>query len=65
MFRPTIVGKLNTEVRRIVKLPQVKQRFDNDALVTMDIDAPALTAVIAKEVATWGPLAKDIGLRVQ
>ncbi len=62
---PTIVGKLNTEVRRIVKLPQVKQRFDNDALVTMDIDAPALTAVIAKEVATWGPLAKDIGLRVQ
>jgi tripartite-type tricarboxylate transporter receptor subunit TctC len=62
---PAIVGRLNAEVRRIVKLPQVKQRFDNDALVTMDIDAPALTAVIAKEVATWGPLAKDIGLRVQ
>jgi hypothetical protein len=31
----------------------------------MDIDAAALTAVIAREVATWGPLAKDIGLRVQ
>jgi tripartite-type tricarboxylate transporter receptor subunit TctC len=60
-----IVDKLNAEVRRIVKLPQVRQRFDNDALVTMDVDAPALTSVIAKEVATWGPLAKEIGLRVQ
>jgi tripartite-type tricarboxylate transporter receptor subunit TctC len=62
---PDIVGKLNTEVRRIVKMPETRRRFDNDALVTMDIDAEALTAVIAKEVATWGPLAKEIGLRVQ
>ncbi|MEA2979934.1 MAG: putative tricarboxylic transport rane protein [Alphaproteobacteria bacterium] len=62
---PDIVGKLNAEVRRVVKLPHVRQRFENDALVTMDVDAAALTAMIAKEVATWGPLAKDIGLRVQ
>ena len=48
-----------------MKLPEVRQRFENDALVTMDVDAAALTALIAKEVATWGPLAKDIGLRVQ
>jgi hypothetical protein len=34
-------------------------------LVTMDLDSTALTAMIAREVATWGPLAKDIGLRVQ
>ena len=39
--------------------------FDNDALVTMDVDAAALTTLIAREVATWGPLAKEIGLRVQ
>ena len=62
---PDIVGKLNAEVRRIVKLPQVRQRFENDALVTMDVDAATLTSLIAKEVATWGPLAKDLGLRVQ
>ena len=41
---PDIVGKLNAEVRRIVKLPQVRQRFENDALVTMDVDAPTLTS---------------------
>ena len=60
-----IVGKLNNEVRRIVRLPETRRRFENDALVTMDVDAAALTSFIAKEVATWGVLAKDIGLRVQ
>ena len=60
-----IAGKLNGEVRRIVKLPETRKRFENDALVTMDVDAATLTAFIAKEVATWGALAKDIGLRVQ
>jgi tripartite-type tricarboxylate transporter receptor subunit TctC len=60
-----IVGKLNNEVRRIVKLPDIRRRFESDASVTMDVDSAALTAVIAREVATWGPLAKDIGLRVQ
>jgi tripartite-type tricarboxylate transporter receptor subunit TctC len=62
---PDIAGKLNAEVRRIVKLPQIRQRFENDALVTMDVDPATLTSLIAKEVATWGPLAKEIGLRVQ
>jgi tripartite-type tricarboxylate transporter receptor subunit TctC len=60
-----IAGKLNAEVRRIVKLPETRRRFESDALVTMDMDVAALTAVIGKEVATWGPLAKEIGLRVQ
>jgi tripartite-type tricarboxylate transporter receptor subunit TctC len=60
-----MVGKLNNEVRRIVQLPDIRRRFESDALVTMDVDSAALTAVIAREVATWGPLAKDIGLRVQ
>jgi len=60
-----IVGRLNSEVRRIVKLPETRRRFESDALVTMDVDAAALTGVIAKEVATWGTVAKAIGLRVQ
>ena len=60
-----IVGKLNAEVRRIVQLPETRRRFERDAVVTMDLDAAALSAVIANEVATWGPLAKEVGLRVQ
>jgi tripartite-type tricarboxylate transporter receptor subunit TctC len=60
-----IVAKLNNEVHRIVKLPDIRRRFESDALVTMDVDSAALTAFIAQEVATWRPLAKEIGLRVQ
>jgi tripartite-type tricarboxylate transporter receptor subunit TctC len=60
-----VVGKLNAEVRRIVRLPATRQRFEDDALVTMDIDSAALTGILMREVATWGALAKDVGLRVQ
>jgi tripartite-type tricarboxylate transporter receptor subunit TctC len=60
-----VVQKLNREVRRIVQLPDVRRRFESDALLTMDLDPVALTGIIAKEVATWGALAKEIGLRVQ
>jgi tripartite-type tricarboxylate transporter receptor subunit TctC len=60
-----ITGRLNSEVRRIVKLPEIRHRFESDSLLTADVDPAALTALIAKQVATWGPLAKEIGLRVQ
>ena len=60
-----IVAKLNNEVRRILKLPDIRQRFENNALVTMNVDSAALTAFIAQEVTTWGLLAKEISLRVQ
>jgi tripartite-type tricarboxylate transporter receptor subunit TctC len=60
-----ITGRLNSEVRRIVKLPEIRRRFESDSLLTADLDAAALTALIGREVATWGPLAKEIGLRVQ
>jgi tripartite-type tricarboxylate transporter receptor subunit TctC len=60
-----IVGKLNSEIRRVVKLPDIRRRFESDALVTMDVDSAALTVFIAQEVSTWGSLAKEIGLRVQ
>ena len=52
---PDIVGKLNAEVRRIVKLPQVRQRFENDALVTMDVDAAALTSAHRQGGGNLGP----------
>jgi tripartite-type tricarboxylate transporter receptor subunit TctC len=62
---PDIVNKLNAEVRRIVNLPKTRERFESDALVTMDLDSAALTGMIGREVATWGAVAKAIGLRVQ
>jgi tripartite-type tricarboxylate transporter receptor subunit TctC len=60
-----IVNKLNGEVRRIVQLPNVKQQFARQALLTMDLDAPAVKAFLAEEFAFWVPLAKEVGLKVQ
>jgi tripartite-type tricarboxylate transporter receptor subunit TctC len=62
---PAIVMRLNAEVRRIVTLPDIARRFEADALLTEDLDPEALNRVIAKRVAMWTALARDIGLKVQ
>lgn len=60
-----VTDKLAAEVRRIVKLPQVKRIFDRDALVSPDYDPAALTRFIAADIAQWTPLIKEIGLKLQ
>jgi tripartite-type tricarboxylate transporter receptor subunit TctC len=60
-----IVQKLNLEMRRILKLPKVKAQFDALGLSTLDLDPAALNKFLANEVAMWGSLANEIGLRVQ
>jgi tripartite-type tricarboxylate transporter receptor subunit TctC len=62
---PDIVEKLNREVRRIVQLRKVKELFAKAALMTKDADVPTVDALIADEVAKWGMLAKQVGLKVQ
>ena len=60
-----IVTRLNREMRRIVASPRVKAQFAKTALSTMDMDVPGLDKFLADEVATWGKLAKDVGLRIE
>ncbi|HVY57315.1 MAG TPA: tripartite tricarboxylate transporter substrate binding protein [Xanthobacteraceae bacterium] len=60
-----IVQKLNREVRRILKSPEVKAQFEKQALLTMDLDVPALNKLLADEVAQWAAIAKQSGVRVQ
>ena len=60
-----VAARLNSEVRRIVKLPQVKAIFERDALITPDLDRPQLAKFVADEIALWTPLIKEIGLKVQ
>jgi tripartite-type tricarboxylate transporter receptor subunit TctC len=62
---PEIVMRLNAEMRRIIKSPSVQKQFAKTALSTMDVDAAGLNGFLADEVAVWGKLAKDAGLRVQ
>lgn len=62
---PEIVEKLNREVRRIVKTPKVRDYFQRQAALAMDVDVAGLNTFLAGEVAYWGALAKSVGLSVQ
>jgi hypothetical protein len=52
-------------VRRIVQLPSIEKQFERRSLLAKEFDVAALNKFLADEVAFWGPLAKDVGLRVQ
>jgi tripartite-type tricarboxylate transporter receptor subunit TctC len=62
---PFVVRQLNQEVRRIVKTPKMQEQFSKLSLLTQDFDAAGVSKFVADEYATWAPLAKEIGLRVQ
>jgi tripartite-type tricarboxylate transporter receptor subunit TctC len=54
---PPIVAKLNSEVRDILKLPDVRQRLQSDGVEPNDLDAAAFTDFVRAEIARWAPLA--------
>jgi tripartite-type tricarboxylate transporter receptor subunit TctC len=60
-----IVGKLNTEIRRINRMPKMRAHFDRFALSTLDLDPAAVAKFVADEYAFWAPLAREVGLAVQ
>jgi tripartite-type tricarboxylate transporter receptor subunit TctC len=62
---PDIINKLSVEIRRIMKSPKVQEHFAKLALLSKDLDVPAVNKFIAEEVAYWAPIAKEVGLKVQ
>jgi tripartite-type tricarboxylate transporter receptor subunit TctC len=58
-----IVNRLNADVRKIVKMPEVRQRFAADSMLTRDMDSAALTGFLASELERWTQLVIDAGLR--
>ncbi len=62
---PDIVGRLNQEVRRIIKLPRIQAYMAQMALTTRDLDPAAVTGFVREEVAYWAPLVRAVGLSIQ
>jgi tripartite-type tricarboxylate transporter receptor subunit TctC len=60
-----IVNELSREVRRIVQLPKVKAQFERQALLVMDVDVAGLNKFLTDELAFWGPLAREVGVKIQ
>lgn len=56
-----IVTRLNTEVRRAMQQPDVKQRLRPEGIEPGDLDPKAFTAFVAQEVKRWAPVVKASG----
>ncbi len=59
-----IVQRLNTEVRRILRLPEVLQRLRPEGIELGNLDPKAFTAFVAAELKRWAPVIRASGAPV-
>lgn len=59
-----IIGKLNTEVSRILKDKRVVELFTNAGLVPVGGTAEDLATLLSSEIRRWAKVVKDSGARV-
>jgi tripartite-type tricarboxylate transporter receptor subunit TctC len=60
---PDIVYRLNAEVRKILQLPDVRERLRPDGIEPNQLDAKAFTDFMAAEVKRWAPVVRASGAR--
>jgi tripartite-type tricarboxylate transporter receptor subunit TctC len=58
------VNRLNSEVRRILQLPDVRERLRGDGILPNQLDPRAFTDFVAGEVKRWAPVIKASGAAV-
>lgn len=57
------VRRLNAETVRIMKLPEIQKRRDQDAFDPKEFTPQQLTAYFEVEIARWRPVAQDAGMK--
>ena len=60
-----ILDRLNGEVMRILKLPDVQHRLQSEAFETPSDTPEGMAAVIRAELAKWASVVKDAGIKPQ
>ena len=58
-----IVNRLNSEVRRVLQLPDVRARLRPEGIEPGNLDPKAFTEFVAAEVKRWAPVVKASGAR--
>ena len=58
-----IVNRLNSEVRRVLQLPDVRARLLPEGIEPGTLDAKAFTEFVAAEVQRWAPVVKASGAK--
>jgi tripartite-type tricarboxylate transporter receptor subunit TctC len=60
-----VLDRLNAEVNKALLAKPVVERFEALSLEPQRLDRPAMRSYVAGEVAKWGKLVKDIGVKVE
>ena len=58
-----IITRLNSEVVRILRLPEVAERLASEGAVAVGNSSPEAARFIAAEIARWGRVTKALGVR--
>jgi tripartite-type tricarboxylate transporter receptor subunit TctC len=58
-----VVSRLNAAVNRLVKTPDMQQRFAAESMLTKPMAPEELTAFLARELARWSALIQEADLR--
>jgi tripartite-type tricarboxylate transporter receptor subunit TctC len=58
---PEIANRLNAEVRRILQLPDVRERLRLEGIEPGDLDPQQFTAFVASELKRWAPIVRASG----
>jgi tripartite-type tricarboxylate transporter receptor subunit TctC len=59
-----VVQRLNAEVRRILQLPEVRQKLMAEGIEPNDFDPQQSTAYLAAEIRRWAPVVRTSGASV-
>jgi tripartite-type tricarboxylate transporter receptor subunit TctC len=57
---PTLVAKINQEVRKIMQAPHAKEVLNKASMETFDWDSARFNQFVADEIKQWGPLVKAV-----
>ena len=58
-----VVAKLNAETRRVLQLPDVRERLRPDGTEPGTLDVKEFNEFIASEIKRWGPVVKNSGAK--
>jgi tripartite-type tricarboxylate transporter receptor subunit TctC len=60
---PDIANRINTEVRRLLQQPEVRERLRAEGVEPGTLDVKGFTAFVAAEVERWSPVVRASGAR--
>ena len=58
-----IVNKLHAEIARVLKLPDIREKFDTQGAIPIGNSPEEFAAWVKREMEVWGKVARQVGLK--